>query len=706
MAQEKVTRLKSLRVTSESEEANLTAPQPQKVSKEYMENLAPTDVGRALKQVPGVYVREEDGLGLRPNIGLRGTNPDRSKTITILEDSVLSGPSPYSAPAQYYTPNLLQTESIEVAKGFKAIGEGPNSVGGAINYVSRQWKGKNWSKLQANYGSFSSSIFSAINESTWNEGRSSVLLQGSLIESDGFKTVPLGFPTDIHKNILLLKARHLLNSEGTQVLGFKYEYSDEDSKETYLGMTRKDFLDHPYERYLASQKDEMVWHRNGFQLDYSVQISAEGFLKISAYQNRFSRVWARFDRFKNGPDVFDVLRDPTGANLDFLNVLKGSLDSNAVVGGQLIQARNERRYISEGVQAKLEDSVVLGEVRHDLQAFARLHFDQIERFHTHDVFDMQSGRLQITSERGVMDTFNKDAALATTVFLQDQIKWQKWMFILASRFEDVNFSNKDSLNILQKNRHDQVFIPGASIGYRWSEDFTQRLSVNRGATLALADNSGQKKRQESLNYEFESAFVSREYDFSGDLVLFINDYQNITGICSDSTGCNPQQLDSQFSGGKALVRGAELRLAKSYALGEWWFPIQLNASFLQAEFKNSFQSSSSEWGVGSIKTGDPLPYIPQSQYSLMVGSEFRKWKQDLVLNYTGAFYDQSVEAGRIRLAGYGILDWVHHYQMSDQHRLSFKAENLLAKEYAVSFRPFGFRPGKPQSFMMTYTWTP
>jgi Fe(3+) dicitrate transport protein len=97
-----------------------------------LEQLNYDDPHAVLSAVPGLYARGEDGVGLRPNIGLRGVNPDRSKKVTLLEDGILFGPAPYSAPAAYYFPLITRMTQVRVIKGPGAVSYGPQTIAGRV----------------------------------------------------------------------------------------------------------------------------------------------------------------------------------------------------------------------------------------------------------------------------------------------------------------------------------------------------------------------------------------------------------------------------------------------------------------------------------------------------------------------------------------------------------------------------------------------
>ena len=54
------------------------------IDTEELQTFVNSDILRVLRTVPGVYIQEEEGFGLRPNIGIRGSGLDRSARIALL----------------------------------------------------------------------------------------------------------------------------------------------------------------------------------------------------------------------------------------------------------------------------------------------------------------------------------------------------------------------------------------------------------------------------------------------------------------------------------------------------------------------------------------------------------------------------------------------------------------------------------------------
>jgi Fe(3+) dicitrate transport protein len=77
----------------------------------------PFNFSEALRKGSGINVRDEEGLGLRPNIGIRGLSPTRSTKVLLLEDGIPVTYAPYGDNVSYYHPPLERFEAVEILKG-------------------------------------------------------------------------------------------------------------------------------------------------------------------------------------------------------------------------------------------------------------------------------------------------------------------------------------------------------------------------------------------------------------------------------------------------------------------------------------------------------------------------------------------------------------------------------------------------------------
>lgn len=695
------TELAPVRVLGEGEAELMQPMQPTRIGKKEIENFKYTDVNRALKQAPGVYIREEDGQGLRPNIGLRGTNPDRSKKTVLMEDGVLVAPAPYSAPAAYYTPMMTHTSSLEVFKGFAALPYGPNSIGGAIEYISKPIPSEQAQELDANYASYNTSRLSGDVGGPLSFG--GYMLHLTQLKSDGFKRIDFGGQTGFQKRDVLSKLRWNLNSHSSRVneLEARFGFTDEDSYETYVGVNEDDFYENPNRRYTASRKDEMQNVHRDARLTHRLQIGKSSLLKSDLYWATFHRSWYRLDGFRNGAiSLRDVILNPGGTNEPYYNILKGAADSSSLgTSGQLKILNNDREYQSQGVQTQFTSLIQYSEWQHDFSVGFRLHQDSIDRGHTFDYYNVESGDVIYTGIPTQTLTRNNDSATAQTAHATDHISFKNWVFSIGTRWESVAFKSHDKESPNTSKRTDQIWAPGIGVLHKLSEQWSARTSVNRGATLSGINVEGGDSKETSTNYEWGIKYGSKRHSMEMDTVYFLNDYQNITGTCSASTNCDPALVDRSYSGGRARIEGLESRIARGWQIGPVWLPVQFNFTWIQAKFRNSFQSTNPEWGEGYVSKGAPLPYVPQLQYTLLLGTEYRAWTSEFAINYQTHMKDQSVETDRREVPAFGLIDWTGNYRWRKSSKVYAKIDNLLDHNYAASLRPYGYRPGKPRSFL-------
>jgi len=117
-----------------------------------IKKIAPVHGNELFRKIPGLNVVDEEGAGLRLNIGIRGLDPDRSRNVLVLEDGIPVALNPYGEPELYFTPPIDKMNTVEVLKGSGQILFGPQTTGGVVNLISANPPEKESSTLRLRAG--------------------------------------------------------------------------------------------------------------------------------------------------------------------------------------------------------------------------------------------------------------------------------------------------------------------------------------------------------------------------------------------------------------------------------------------------------------------------------------------------------------------------------------------------------------------------
>ena len=660
------------------------------------------DVNRVLRTVPGVTIYEEDGFGLRPNISLRGTSPERSSKITLMEDGVLIAPAPYSSPSAYYFPTIARMEAVEVLKGSSQIQFGPSTTGGAINMISSLIPAQFGGKISASYGSFNSNQLHA--KIGGGNNSFGYMLEYLNYGSDGFKTLPSGKNTGFNKNDLVAKFKINLfpNAAIKQSLELKFQYADEVGNETYLGLTDEDFNTNPFSRYAASNNDKMTTDHSQYMLTHKLDFSKNFRVTTTAYQNNFSRNWYKLnDVTFNGvkKSIANILEDPTTLSNHF-SLVNGTVDSGIDALG--VKANN-RKYYSKGIQTKLDYHWYKGDSFHDLEIGLRYHYDEEDRFQWVDKYSISNiGVLSLTTAGKPGTNANRIAsAIAFASYVTYKLKTDNWTFTPGIRYENILLQREDfgkndvtrsGIDLATRENSVDVFIPGMGMNYKFNNDFSLFGGIHKG--FSPPGNQDGQESEESVNYELGTRFNLGK--LKGELVGFLNDYSNLLG--SDLAATGGTGTLEQFNAGEVNVNGMEVLLNYNLAIkgSKISMPISFGYTFTNSEFQNSFDSSDGLWGVVSV--GDEMPYIPKHQFNAAFSLEHSSFEINLNARYNGAFRTLAgtgTIAENEKVSSNFIVDISGKYYVNKKLRLTANIINLLDNTYAVSRVPAGLRPGHP-----------
>jgi Fe(3+) dicitrate transport protein len=661
-----------------------------------LERFEYDDPTTVLQAVPGVYSRTEDGMGLRPNIGLRGANPDRSKKVTLMEDGVLFGPAPYSAPAAYYFPTITRMTQVRVIKGPASVAAGPQTVGGALDLVTRSVPDEASGALDLAFGQYGyGKGHGHFGASTDQFG---FVVEGLHLRNTGFKELPGGGDTGVARNEWMGKFRYVVDptADVLNELELKLTYSDEVSNETYLGLTEADFEDDPYQRYGATSLDRMKNHRFAAALTHRVELRPRMSLTTTAYRNVFSRLWRRVDRFTSGAPIFDVLANPeSGANGQTVDALHG--EAALPPGSALQLAGNNRDFVSEGVQTLFRWDIDGTNLAHRLEAGLRVHYDRIERRHSAENFELVEGEPYPNSTPTTITAFNKGATYAVALHAVYALTWERLTVTPGVRAELMRMSFVNRATGEGDKGFQYALLPGLGTYTELTDELGIVAGAYRGFSPTPPENIEDAEPEYSVNYELGPRYTDGL--LRAEALGFFNDYSNLTNYCTASGGgCSAAMLDMQSSAGRARIYGVEAQAAHDIPAGRFKIPVLVSYTYTRAEFGESFRSADPSWGV--VDAGDPVPYVPEHQLRAQAGVDHKRAGGMLGFSYVAAMAEGSVGVGAERRelttdAQY-LLDASAWVVVWGPLKLYATGQNLLDSVYLVSRRPFGARPNAPR----------
>lgn len=679
-----VTELDTVTVIGGSDAARELPGSAAVVSNEQLNTEAATDIHQVLKTVPGVYIREEDGFGLRPNIGIRAAAPGRSQNITLMEDGVLIAPAPYSNPAAYYFPTTSRMHSIEVLKGAPLLRYGPQTVGGVVNLVSTpipetnqgsamfMMNDRGSADLHLNYGG--------------KTGPWGYSIETAQRHYQGYKDIDR-FDDNSGFQIEDYVAKLSWEGERNKFL-FKIQRSMENSDETYAGLTDVDFRRDENRRYGLTHIDEMENDHTGINLTHVFDWSDNLTSTVTAYHNKFNRNWFKFDG--DNPLGGNLIDDANNGDANAQAILDGTMDVNG-----LEYKNNDRAYDSYGVQANF--NWLLGD--HDINFGARQHFDETDRFQPVEVYNQVNGRLVYdpvnsddASSVGTSDNRLEEGQALSLWITDDYQVSDRLLLNLSLRMEDVETKARRYAggaarsSVVSRVENDyREFLAGISATYDLTDNWQVLAGFHEGMIPLGAGATDGTDPGKSDNYELGLRFEKGV--FYSEAIAFYSDFSNLVEQCSIATPCSNDAESGSYSIGGAKVKGLELQAGTLFSTESFMIPVDLAYTYTDAETTSGDEFTS----------GQDLQSIPENILSLRVGLEHDSgWNNYAVLKYID---ETCVSIGCNEsnnsfdeTDALTTVDLISRYQFTAGPEVFVKVENLFDRQEIISRSPFGARP--------------
>ena len=647
------------------------AKQPASVSivtKEDLQTIQPMSTEDALRGVPGIVIKREEESGVVANIGMRGLSAADYKTL-ILEDGVPVAPGLFVGNGRYYNPRIQRMEGIEVLKGAASLRYGPSTIGGVINYQTKN--PEDGVSVTGRVGSW------GYKESTIEAGGSNPSgdayagLVYTKADSDGF------MDKDYKMNDLMVKAGMQIGND--QMLGVKFTHYDNEANISYRGL----FLDafNAGKKFNPAPDDYFLTAHDAFNINHEWDINSNMTLNTLVYWSQVYRDYWRYDL---------TAGKTTGTGIDkqwdFADTLNG----------------NNRSFERKGIDSRLN-------ITHN--SFGMTNESEIGvRVMNETMNDRKVAATRANPRSGTLTKEINQSADSFALFAQNRFIVNDQLAITAG-LRAENYTQK-TVNELDQTKNGDTsnteLMPGVGVTYQ----ITPKAQLFGGIYKAFApaqnadaiSNTGvdqelEAERSTNIELGLRGGNAKQSYE----ITAFQMDFENQV-IPSNSGGY------VKANGGKTLHQGLEAAFGVDMGAG---FSLDANATYIPtAKFVGNRYKSD---GVTlDIADGNRVTYSPELVANIKLGYQSGALKTALIANYIGSQYTDPQNTTDIaentsgfftgKIDAYNTFDVTANYAVNKQFNVFGAVKNLTDERYIGSLRQ-GIYAGPERSFELGAKYT-
>ncbi|MBI4535880.1 MAG: TonB-dependent receptor [Ignavibacteriae bacterium] len=654
-----------------------------------LQQLTPLSGNEVFRTVTGLHAVDEEGVGLRLNLGVRGLDPDRSRSVLMLEDGVPIALAPYGEPEMYYTPSIDRMARLEVLKGSGSILFGPQTIGGVINYITADPPATPSGSITSRFGK--DGFFTTLVRYGTTSGNVGVQVNLLRRQADNLVT------TRFRLNDLSSKFKIILSDQSS--LGLKISAYDETSNSTYVGITQTMYDRGEYFVNVAPH-DELVIRRYSGSATYDYVFAPDVNLRTTVFGYTTSRNWRRQE--------FGRTSSTTN--------LTGVIFGDTTVPGGAIYMRNQtgnrnRQFEVAGIEPRFSMGYQLGELKNELDLGFRFLYERaFEQLVLGTTFNSSSGNMR---EDEIRTGYARSAFAQNRLHLTDN-------FIISPgvRVESFSYERNIMRGLFNNTVRDTTVIagsdlfqviPGLGLSYQLSEGSSVFAGVHRGfAPPRVKDavtSSGEALNLDaelSWNYEMGMRLTPSEV-ITLELTGFLLDFSNQIIPVSQSSGGTGTGL---VNGGRSRHIGAEAGFGIDFGRvfsSEYSLLVSTNATLVRATYSaDRFIAE----GTDRINVrGNSLPYAPKVLISGSValsapfGAAIQITGNYVGKQFTDEFSTVTATANGLsgELPGYFVMDLSVRYSAVPLNSIfSLSVKNVFDDKYIVSRRPAGIKVGLPR----------